>query len=191
MIFHDYSTFRSESTGVPKSKNQWGHTFFAIKCDWSIVRSPCLFCWTRMIIKKSSTANKTFQRCSENFLAARKVKRYLHWIFFEAPKWLPQYFKGSSSTNNEESMSSHVLRNVKWMARHTITPFVLLNAHDPKEVSKSKQNVPKTRRKFFNDFQSQRWPSRKAFFWSFDMLTKLLTDVLKGEIVPKSENQCR
>ena len=71
-------------------------------------------------------------------------------FFFEAPKWLPHYFKWSISTNNEKSMSSHVLRNLIRMARRTVNPFILLDAHNPKEVSTSKQNVPKAREKIFN-----------------------------------------
>ena len=61
-------------------------------------------------------------------------------------------------------MSSHVCVNKKGLVRHVITPRTLLNAHDPKEVSESKQYDLTTHRKIFRPSQSQVLDSLKSNF---------------------------
>ena len=59
-------------------------------------------------------------------------KSHFHHIF-------PLQKQLSATIKIQKSISSHVCANKKGLVRHAITLRTLLDAHDPKEVSESKQ----------------------------------------------------
>ena len=100
----------------------------------------------------------------ENFLSSTEVQKHhqnhtFHRIF-------PLQKQLSAIIKIQKSMSSHVCVNKKGLVRHVITPRTLLNAHDPKEVSESKQYDLTTHRKNFSPLsKSSPWLTKIQFLW--------------------------
>ena len=65
----------------------------------------------------------------------------------------------------QKSLFFFICVNKKGLVRHVINLRTLLDAHGPKEVSKSKQYDLTTHRKFFHASQSQRLDSLKSNFF--------------------------
>ena len=65
-----------------------------------------------------------------------------------------------------KSLCFHVCVNKKGLVRHVITPRTLLDAHGPKEVSKSKQYHLATHRKVFHASRNQRLDSFTCNFYT-------------------------
>ena len=64
----------------------------------------------------------------------------------------------------QKSLFFYICVNKKGLVGHVISPRTLLDAHDPKEVSESKQYDLTTHRKFFHASQSQRLHSLTCNF---------------------------
>ena len=66
----------------------------------------------------------------------------------------------------QKSLCFHVCINKNGLVCHVITLRTLLDAHGPKEVSKSKQYGLTTQRKFFRASQSQHLHSLTCYFYT-------------------------